>query len=101
MTREKICSLVELTRKVYEMVEHGGIIRLKEATDLLRHNGITANMHLGRGEEMKGKTDESLLLKFEWFLGQLIDLEERSAYFAINSWLNTCCCYLEEANKRC
>lgn len=61
--------------------------RLFAAVAELQSGGITQGMHVG-GSPMELTGDPNL--GAEWLLGQFIDIVERRAWGAMNTWLNLC-----------
>ena len=62
----------------------------------LKEEGIERNMHVGKGDQMQGKSTLAYTLSIEWLLGALIDIQERGAYWTINMWIGQAECTLKE-----
>jgi hypothetical protein len=72
----------------YNKLETGGINELSNAVSALIENGCVDDQHTGKGEEMNGETYKARLMTIEWYCGQLINIYNKNALFAVNSWLN-------------
>lgn len=62
---------------------------IAKSVKIFKENGIVSGMHIGCNSngEMEQNTEESKVLKLEWFAGNLINLYEKNAYPMINTWL--------------
>lgn len=70
-------------------IESDFISGIVKHVEIFKENGIVSNMHLGcnKNGEMEQDTEESKILKLEWFAGNLINIHERNGYPVINTWL--------------
>lgn len=50
----------------------------------LNERGLDVNCHVGQSEEFLSEGEHTL----EWYAGQLLDIVDRKAWFAMNSYIN-------------
>lgn len=84
----RIEELKSVVNGFYNNLVTGGVGELKNAVDCLTAHGCIDDQHTGKGEEMKSDTEEARTMTIEWYCGQLINMYNNNALFAINSWLN-------------
>ena len=88
MLRSEI--LRKIIEEAVEEIENGSEPQLFKHDQLFKDNGIVSNMHVGcnKNKEMEQDTEESKVLKLEWFAGALVGMVESNSLFGINSWIN-------------
>ena len=98
MTRNDL--LKDLIKTAVEEINKGTQIVLEYHVSIFKSHDIIANMHLGRGDEMNTDTEESELLRLEWYMGCLVDICEARKLSAVNSWLNLSQKILEDTDAK-
>lgn len=87
-------------RDVAKEVEHAGHLapatfpngndhrHLMNQVNRFKKLGVKPNIHDGKGDQMKGDSNEAKQMTMEWFAGQLMEIIRKKQWFAVNSWLN-------------
>ena len=70
-----------------ESISSGGIVELDAVVEAFLVCGFEAKAFLGEGHAMD-QTPEGQLKLMHWLIGQIIDIGQTKAYFAVNSWCN-------------
>jgi hypothetical protein len=70
-----------------ESISSGGIAQLDAVATGFIACGFEAKAFLGEGHAMD-QTPEGQLKLLHWLIGQIIDIGQTKAYFAVNSWCN-------------
>ena len=88
MTR--LQELKDLTNLFLDKLEKNGFSELNAACDLIKNAGITANIHVGKGQEMKENENNEYgkIMIIECWLGGFLNIRDNYALFAVNYWLN-------------
>lgn len=81
--------LKELIINAVKDIESDFMSGIVKSVEVFSKNGIVSGMHIGcnKNGEMEKDTEESKVLKLEWFAGNLISLYEKNGYPMINTWL--------------
>ena len=68
-----------------ESIRSGGIAELNTVDSEFVSYGFEAKAMLGEGHA-RDQTPEGQLKLMKWLIGQIIDIGQTRAYFAVNSW---------------
>lgn len=78
MTDDELCKLI---RDAASELDSGGVSTLREVADRFRKEIPSGFPHRGKTEFTRRET-------LEWYAGELVDIADTNALFAVNSWLN-------------
>jgi hypothetical protein len=78
LTDDELCTLIRVSAKE---LDSGGTATLGAVANRFRAVVPAGTPH-------RGKKDMSRREVLEWYAGELVDISEQRAYFAVNSWLN-------------
>lgn len=83
---ELLKSLIEESVKY---IEDGSIPEAEYYAYQFKSNGIIPDMHVGcnKNGEMEQDTEESKILRMEWYAGALVKIAEAKGWYAVGSWL--------------
>ncbi len=85
--------LKKIIKEAVSDIEKRGEPEISKHVEIFKMNDIVANMHIGcnKNGEMEQNTEESKVLKLEWFASSLVDVAESDGVvfvFSINKWLD-------------
>lgn len=78
MNDDELCKLI---RDAAAELDSGGTLTLRAVADRFRKV-------LPEGFPHRGKTEFTRRETLEWYAGELVDISDSNAVFAVNSWLN-------------
>lgn len=86
----------------YPRIRDGRENEVQLAAEEFKELGVEPDMHVGNEElknlsgDSKTWTDPQKILLLEWFAGALVAINDKQAWFAVNSWINMAFTYEEQ-----
>lgn len=90
---------IELLEFVTNALDNGEVSTTSHILNLLKSNGIVANMHVGKQKEDKHFFDNPIH-RAEWLLGGYYDIIEQEGWFAMNRIINYSLLFLKKQKTK-
>ena len=85
----RIQLLVKLVKNAVAEISCGDESTVEKHVKIFKDVGIVTEMHCGKYDELSKHTLEAKLMRLEWYMGSLIQINDSKSMYGINAWLNT------------